>query len=79
MVRSVGIVRNYRVDFVVVALYENGQVFTKPFLDVFGLFFPYKAILLMPSYEFKQRSLFLVAQAVKSLYFSSQFSFIHGD
>ncbi len=77
MVGSVGIVRNNWVDFIVVALYEYGQVFPKAFFDVFGLVFPYKAVLFMTSYKFEQRGFFLVAQTVKGLNLSSKFCLIH--
>lgn len=78
MVGSVGIVRNYGVYFIVVALYEYGQVLPKAFLDVFGLVFPYKAVLFMPPNKFEQRGFFLVVQTVKGLYLSSKFCLVHG-
>ena len=78
MVGSIGIIRNNRVDFIVVALDEDRQVFPKLFLDVFGFIFPYKPVLLMSSYEFKQRGFFLVAQPINGLYLSSKFCLVHG-
>ena len=53
VVRSVGVIGDYWVDFIIVALDEDREVFAKAFLDVFGLFFPYKPVLLMSSYKFK--------------------------
>lgn len=61
VVGSVGIIGDYRVYFIIVALDEDREVFAKAFLNVFWLFFPNKPILLMSSYEFEQRGLFLVA------------------
>lgn len=78
MVGCVGVVRYNRVDFIFVALDEDREVFSKTFLDVFGLFFPYKPVLLMSSYEFKQRGFFLVAQPINGLYLSSKFCLVHG-
>ena len=49
VVGSVGVVRYNRVDFIVVALDEDREVFAKTFLDVFGLFFPYKPVFLVSS------------------------------
>lgn len=78
VVGCIGIVGYNRVDFIVVALDEDREVFAKAFLDVFGFFFPYKPVLLMSSYEFKQRGLFLVAQTIKCLYLSRKFCLVHG-
>ncbi len=77
VIGSIGVIRYYRVDFIVVALDEDREVFAKTFLDVFGLFFPYKPVLLVSSYEFKQRGFFLVAQPIKGLYLSSKFCLVH--
>lgn len=65
VIRSIGVIRNNRVDFFIVALDEYRQVFPEAFFNVFGLFFPYKPILFMTSYKFEQRSFFLVAQPFK--------------
>lgn len=78
VVGSIGIIRNNRVDFIVVALDEYRQVFPEAFFDVFGLVFPYEAVFLMTSYKFEQRGLFLVAQPIKGLYLSSKFCLVHG-
>lgn len=78
VVGCVGIFRYNRVDLIVVALDKDRKVFPKAFLDLLGLFFPYKPIFFMSSYEFEQRGLFLVAQSVKGLYFSSKFCLVHG-
>ena len=55
MIGSVRVIGNYRVDFIIVALDEDREVFAKAFLDVFGLFFPHKPELLITTNEFKQR------------------------
>lgn len=60
VVWGVGVVGDYRVDFIIVTLDEYRQVFTKAFLDVFGFFFPNKPIFFMSSYKFEQRGFFLV-------------------
>ncbi len=78
VIGSVGIIGYNRVDFIVVALDEDGEVFAKAFLDVLGLFFPYKPVLFMSSYKFKQRGFFFVVQTIKGLYLSSKFCFVHG-
>ncbi len=78
MVGSVWVVRYNPMDFVVIALDEERKVFAKAFFDVFGLFFPYKPVLFMSSYEFKQRGFFFIAQPIKCLYLSSKFCLVHG-
>lgn len=78
VVRCIGIVGDYRMDFIIVALDKYGQVLPKLFLDVFGLFFPYKTVFLMAAYEFEQRGLLLVCQSLQSLYFASKFCLVHG-
>lgn len=78
MVGRVGIVGDYRVDFVVVALHEHGKVFPQTFLNVLSFFFPYKPIFLVPSNEFEQCRFFLVVQSLKGLYFPSKFCLVHG-
>lgn len=78
VVGSVWVIGDDRVDFIVVALDEDREVFSKTFLDVFGLFLPYKPVLLMSSYEFKQRGFFLVVQTIKCLYLSRKFCLVHG-
>ncbi len=78
MVRSVGIFRYNRVDFIVIALDEYREVLPKSFLNIFGLIFPYKPVFLMTTDEFEQRRFFLVVQRLKGLYLASKFSLVHG-
>ena len=78
VVGSVWVIGDYWVDFIIVALDEDRKVFPQTFLNVLGLFFPYKPIFLVTSYKFKQCSLFLVAQFLKVLYFTGKIRLVHG-
>ena len=78
VVGCVGVVGDYRVDFIIVALDEDRKVFPKSFLDIFGFILPHEAVFLMTSYKFEQRGFLLVAQTVKGLYLSSKFCLVHG-
>ncbi len=78
MVGRVGVIGDYWVYFIIVALDEDREVFPKTFLYILGLFFPYKPIFFMASYEFEQRCFFLVAQPIKGLYLSRKFCLVHG-
>lgn len=72
------VIRYYWVDFIVIALYEDGKLVTQTIFDVLRLFFPNKAILLVATQQVEQRGLFLVFETFKGLYFSCQFCFVHG-